>query len=332
MRPKEVTELIRAIVNSQGMPALHLWGPPGCGKSRICCQVAQEEKIGFIDTRLSMMDPSDIKGLPFPENDRAKWLAPHEFPRDGRGIWLLDEMNLAPPLVQASAYQLILDRRVGEYLVPDGWYMIAAGNKAEHGANVYKMAAPLRNRFIHADVEIHTDDWREWAMKIGIASEVIEFISFMPDKLYRFDPARHDNAFPTPRTWEFVSRILKTDTLSQNLKEKLIQGTIGEGTAIEFKGYLRVRAEMPDLDEILRGKNLIVKGGIDTSYALVTGLVVKARPEQFERLLQYSDYLEPKEIAVLMIKLMLQKNKQTVVQSPSWTKLAKEYYELLTFD
>ncbi len=331
MKPRDVAELIKTAVKNLDMPAIHLWGPPGVGKSQVCRQVTKEEGVGFVDMRLSMMDPSDIKGLPFPENGKTKWLPPSEFPTEGRGMLLLDEINLAPPLVQASAYQLVYDRRVGEYIMPNGWIIIAAGNKAGHGANTFKMAAPLRNRFIHIDFEYNIDDWREWAIKNNIATEVIEFVSYRPDLLFDFKPDRQDNAFPTPRSWEFVSKILRNSSnIKPDLRHHIIIGTVGEAAAIEFKSYLTLKEELPNIEEILAGKDHMAKQ-FDVACAVVTALVVRAAPNQFERLLKYSTKIDSKEVAVLMVKLMLNKDKQAVLNAPSWKAVANDYFDLMTW-
>lgn len=331
MKPKEIAEFIRTAINNDDIPSIHIWGGPGVGKSRVCKDVATEEKIGFVDMRLSMKDPTDIKGLPAPENGKARWLPPSELPTEGRGILFLDELNLAPPLVQASAYQLVLDRKVGEYILPPGWHIIAAGNKTEHGANVFKMAAPLRNRFIHIDFEVDHDNWLDWAIKHNIASEVIEFINYRPDFLFAFSAEKHENAFPTPRSWEFVSQIIKnTLGLNPNIRNKVIEGTIGAGTGLEFRAYLTLKNELPKIDEILNGKNHLAKQP-DVACALATALAIKARPDQFERLLAYSEVMADKykEVAVLMVKLILIKDKSAVINCPSWKKLSLEYYDLL---
>lgn len=324
MKPSEVAEVIRTSIKSRKMPAIHLWGPPGVGKSRLCSQVTEEERVDFIDMRLSMKDPSDIKGLPFPQEGKAKWLPPTELPSEGRGIILLDELNLAPPLVQASAYQLILDRKVGEYSLPEGWRIIAAGNKAEHGANVFKMPAPLRNRFIHIDFDYNLDDWRNWAIKNDIRTEVIEFISFRPDLLFDFKPDKQENAFPTPRSWEFVSDILQSENTDEELIHQIITGTVGAGAASEFKSYIKLRSSLPDIEEILAGKNHPLKDP-DTMCSVVTALVIRAKPEQFERLLQYGALARiPEEAKVLMFRLMIKKNKKAVETSASWKEITQD--------
>ena len=328
MRPKEASAFLRAMVEYPKAPATFVWGPPGVGKSTVCKAIAADLNIGFVDLRLALMDPTDLRGIPIPEEGKARWLPPSALPTTGRGILLLDELNLAVPLVQASAYQLILDRRIGEYVLPEGWTIFAAGNKTEHRANTYKMAAPLGNRLIHIDFEHNIDDWREWALKNGVKSEVMEFISFRPDLLFQFDPKRQENAFPTPRSWEFVSRILEArNGLSDKIVEQAIAGTVGSGAATEFLAYLRLRAELPAIDDILNGSDF-VPDKMDVACALATALVVRAEPGQYERLLRYSERLTP-EVCVLLGKLLILKDKETVLSKPAWKAWAQKHYALL---
>lgn len=329
MRPKDIIKFLRMIIHCPEAPPIYIWGPPGVGKSAVTNQVTKEEKIGFIDLRLVLMDPTDLRGIPIPENGKARWLPPSALPTEGEGILFLDELNLAPPLVQSSAYQLVLDKKIGEYQLPKGWRIIAAGNKAEHGANVYKMAPALRSRFTHIDFEINVDDWRQWAIQSEVVSEVIEFISFRPDLLFQFDPKRHENAFPNPRAWgEFVSPIFKNrNLLGEEITHQAIGGAVSVGAAAEFKAYLRLKNELPSIDEILEGKDLVPEK-IDLACALVTALATRAKPAQFNRLLEYSEKLTA-EVAILMAKLMLSKNKEELIRCQNWNAWAKKHSEFI---
>lgn len=330
MKPKEVAVFLKSIVHCSNAPAVFIWGPPGVGKSDVARQVAEEEEIGFIDLRLALMDPTDLRGIPVPEDGKAKWLPPSALPTEGRGILFLDELNLAPLLIQSSAYQLVLPpHKLGEYQLPKGWRVLAAGNKTEHGANTYKMAAPLRNRFVHIDFEVSVDDWREWAIKNSVISEVVEFISFRPDLLFQFDSKRYENAFPTPRSWEFVSAILKSQNgLSKEIVHKVIEGTVGAGAATELSGYLEVRESLPAVDDILNGEDFIPHQ-TDVACAIVTALAIRARADQFTRLLHYSEKLSA-EVAVLLGKLLVQKDKQGVLECSAWPAWSKKRYALVS--
>ncbi|MBI2120712.1 MAG: AAA family ATPase [Parcubacteria group bacterium] len=329
MKAKEVSAFLKSIVRYPEAPAVFIWGPPGVGKSDVARQVAEEENIGFADLRLALMDPTDLRGIPVPEDGKAKWLPPQALPTEGEGILFLDELNLAPPLVQSSAYQMVLDRKLGEYELPKGWRVIAAGNKTEHGANTYKMAPPLRNRFTHIDFGVDVDDWREWAIKNDVKSEVVEFITFRPDLLFQFDPKRYENAFPTPRSWEFVSNILKSKNgLSEEIVHKVIEGTVGAGAAAEFKGYMAIRETLPAVDDILGGKDF-VPGQTDVACAFVTALVIRANSRQYDRVLEYSEKL-PAEVSVLLGKLLVLKDKEGVLSCSAWAAWSKKHYALIT--
>ena len=167
VRASDLSKSISSLVE-QKVPTF-LWGAPGIGKSSIVKQIADETGVGFIDLRLALMDPTDLKGIPFYDKDShtALWAPPAFLPREGSGILFLDELNSAAPSVQASAYQLILDRKVGEYELPDGWAIVAAGNRESDRGVTYRMPSPLANRFVHFEMEVDVNDWRLWAYKSG---------------------------------------------------------------------------------------------------------------------------------------------------------------------
>lgn len=186
-----------------------LWGPPGVGKSQIVAQTAAGLGLDLIDIRAVLLDPVDLRGLPQIDADgRTHWRAPAFLPAGGQGVLFLDELNAAPPLVQAACYQLILDRALGEYQLPDGWTVLAAGNRDQDRAVTHRMPSALANRFVHLEIEAHLEDWVAWATCCGIRPEVISFLRFRPSLLHDFDPAVASRAFPTPRSWQFVSVML----------------------------------------------------------------------------------------------------------------------------
>jgi hypothetical protein len=261
-----------------------LWGPPGIGKSSILKQIAEELGMDFEDVRLSQMAPDDIKGIPFPVEDEegrksVRWIPPHFLPRDknARTLILLDEMNAAVPTIQAAAYQLVLDRRIGEHVLPEGCMVIAAGNRETDKGATYRMATPLMNRFVHLEMRVDFDDWQSFAISKMYHRDVVGFITFQKGKLFEFDPSSASRGFPTPRSWQFVSDLLQVESRSGALGDQemiaLIAGCVGDGIAAEFTEYRRTTSQLPDLSKILKGeiRELKVK---ETSvmYALVTGL------------------------------------------------------------
>lgn len=227
-----------------------IWGPPGVGKSSAVHQAADELNVNIIDLRMRLLSPIDLRGLPKIYNGKAIWSRPEFIPVEGQGILFLDDLPTAPPSVQASAYQLVLDRAVGSHRLGDGWYIVAAGNRETDAAATYRMPTPLKSRFLHIHFEVNVEDWMKWAISNNIHSAVTGFISYRNDLLLRFDPKTKETNYPCPRTWEFVSRELM---IGDNDYES-IAGCIGEGTAAEFLHFTKIREKMPDVDAILSGE------------------------------------------------------------------------------
>ena len=229
-----------------------LWGPPGVGKSQMVTQVAKKNNVEVIDIRLSQMEPSDLRGIPFREDGTVEWAVPAMLPDEKRhgenGILFLDEITSAAPSVSAAAYQLILDRRLGQYLVPDGWAIFAAGNRQGDRGVTYTMPAPLANRFSHFEVDLNLDDWVAWAYANEIDERVIAFLRFRPDLLFDFDPAHNPIAFPSPRSWEFAHRALQKFSDRPDLLTGALQACVGLAAGVELNAFISNLDQMPDLD------------------------------------------------------------------------------------
>ena len=269
------SELIKVVTSlvEQKVP-MFLWGAPGIGKSSIIKSVAEAKNIGFIDLRLALLDPTDLKGIPFydKESHAALWAPPAFLPKDGEGILFLDELNSAAPSVQASAYQLILDRRVGEYELPSGWAIVAAGNREGDRGVTYRMPLPLANRFVHFEMSVSVSNWREWAFKSGISSTIVAYISYKNEHLFTFDATSESKSFATPRSWEFVDSILKS-TLTKELLLDAISGAVGKDVAISFLSFAKVIDRLPNIEDILEAKSFEYSDEVDLLYALSSGLV-----------------------------------------------------------
>ena len=304
MRTKDTIETMGALIDAK-IPTF-LWGAPGIGKSSIIKQIARESGIECIDLRLSLMDPTDLKGIPFYEKDShsALWAPPSFLPREGRGILFLDELNSAAPAVQASAYQLILDRKVGEYTLPEGWAIVAAGNREGDRGVVYRLPSPLANRFVHIEMEVNAKDWRDWALSRGIDARVVAYIGFKNSALFGFDPLKSTRSFATPRSWEAVHTILNS-SLSKLLWLETIGGAVGEDAAVDFLGFIQVMDKLPDIDKILCGEENEVSDDLSTLYALASALVsrilMSPSDEAVSNLLRYSLKLQ-NEFAVLIVQ------------------------------
>jgi hypothetical protein len=241
---------------------IFLWGPPGIGKSDIIKQLGTELDAHVIDVRLSLWEPTDIKGIPFFDsvNETMKWAPPSELPDAEMAkkhkciILFLDEMNSAAPAVQAAAYQLILNRRVGTYHLPDNVVLVAAGNRETDKGVTFRMPAPLANRFVHLEMAVDWDDYFEWATENKIHKDVVGFLSFSKKDLYDFDPKSSSRAFATPRSWAFVSELLVDDDTDTETLTDLVSGSVGEGLAVKFMAHRKVASKMPNPTEILNGK------------------------------------------------------------------------------
>jgi hypothetical protein len=241
---------------------IFLWGPPGIGKSEVVEQITNSlPNSHLIDIRLSLWEPTDIKGIPYFDSNSGTmvWGSPGELPSEEFAkqfdhiVLFLDEMNSAAPAVQAAAYQLILNRKVGTYKLPDNVSIVAAGNRDADKGVTYRMPAPLANRFIHLELAVSFNDWFDWAVENKIHNDVVGFLQFSKKDLYDFDPKSPSRSFATPRTWSFVSELIEDD-LDNETTTDLVSGAVGEGLAVKFMAHRKVAASMPNPSDILSGK------------------------------------------------------------------------------
>ena len=259
---------------------LFLWGPPGIGKSELVEGITQELGGLMIDLRLGQMEPTDIRGIPFYNKDKniMEYAPPGDLPDAETAaqypivVLFLDEMNSAPASVQSAAYQLILNRRVGKYVLPDNVVMVAAGNRESDKGVTYRMPTPLANRFIHQEMKVDFASWQEWAVMNKIHKDVVGYLSFAKQDLYDFDAKSASRAFATPRSWSFVSQLLN-DGVDDETMTNLVAGTVGEGLAVKFMSHRKVASRMPNPADILNGKvkDLQVKE-VSAMYSLVISM------------------------------------------------------------
>jgi hypothetical protein len=284
---------------------LFVWGPPGIGKSDIVAEVAKSQGRPLIDIRLPLMEPTDMRGIPYladvkiydkngelvkdevgvPLTEKIfTWSNPSDLPTDpnSRALVFFDEMSAAPPSVQVATYQIILNRRIGSYRLPKDVVIVAAGNRVKDKGVAYNMPMPLANRFSHLTLEVNAEDWKEWALLNRVHKDIVGYISFQPNDLYNFNPSGDTYAFATPRSWYFASELLVealdsgdiVDTsLPADVLGDLIKGTIGEGPGIKFMTYRAQAANLPHAKDVLSGKvTKLNKPQIDIMYALTTAL------------------------------------------------------------
>jgi hypothetical protein len=277
--PKNAKKSLRKAFKSKR--PIFMWGPPGIGKSDIIKQLGSELEAHVIDIRLSLWDPTDIKGIPYFDSvdSTMRWAPPSELPSQEMAgkykqvLLFLDEMNSAAPAVQAAAYQLILNRRVGTYTLPDNVVIVAAGNRETDKGVTFRMPAPLANRFVHLELAVDWDDWFEWATENKIHKDVVGYLTFSKKDLYDFDPKSSSRAFATPRSWSFVSELLEDDDTDVDTLTDLTCGSVGEGLAVKFMAHRKISSKMPNPTDILSGKVKEMKSKeISAMYSLTVSL------------------------------------------------------------
>jgi hypothetical protein len=319
MRPAYLSRVLEeeliGTVKGHHTPVM-LWGAPGVGKSQIVLQIGQQHELPVIDIRLSQMEPSDLRGIPFKTGDKVEWAVPSMLPdaelHGESGILFLDEINSAAPSVSAAAYQLILDRRLGNYQVPQGWAIFAAGNRQGDRGVTYSMPSPLANRFSHYEIDLNLDDWVAWAYKNSIDERIIGFLRFRPELLFDFDPAHNPVAFPSPRSWEFAHRALQKFINYPNLLLGSLQACVGQAAGIECHAFIESLDQMPDLDKILSGEDIKAPDEIDLQYAVASALVgraIRARDTDdaarvYGNILKYAGCFPQREMGVMLVSDM----------------------------
>jgi hypothetical protein len=269
-----------------------MWGPPGIGKSELVADLTAELGGHMIDLRLGQMEPTDIRGIPFfnKNNEKMDWAPPIDLPDQEMAdqypiiVLFLDEMNSAAPAVQAAGYQLILNRRVGKYVLPDNVVIVAAGNRESDKGVTYRMPSPLANRFVHLEIRPDHASWEQWAVNHKIHKDVVGYIGFAKQDLFDFDPKSPSRSFATPRSWSFVSEFLYDEDASDAEITDLVAGTVGEGVAVKFMAHRKVAGQMPKPEDVLSGKvtELKVKE-ISAMYSLTVSMCYELQ-EQYRKL------------------------------------------------
>ena len=319
MEMKEITtpSLMQAlrVCTLANRPAF-TWGSPGIGKSDTHRALAASlggvelsdrqphphgEIYGsclLLDLRASQLDPTDTKGVPYVQDGTTQWARPAFFPsheecaKYDHVLLFLDELNSALQAIQAPLYQLFLDRRLGEYILPENFRVFAAGNLETDRAIANRMSSALADRVFHFKLIVDNSDWESWALSADIHIAIIAFLRFRPDLLHAFDPKSGDKAQPTPRGWEYVSDVLKVmeaEGVDFDVQQAMICGKIGEAAGAELIGYLSIFRDLPRIDEIIMDpQNAELSDKPDVNYALTAALGSRATEENIDRIIQYA--------------------------------------------
>lgn len=343
MRPADCLIVLdrefRATAGGTHTPVM-LWGPPGVGKSQLVRDVARAHGVPVVDIRLAQMEPTDLRGIPFRSGDDVVWAVPALLPnaaRHGaRGILFLDEITSAAPTVTAAAYQLILDRRLGEYNVPAGWSIVAAGNRHGDRGVTYQMPAPLANRFTHYELEPDLDDWVRWAHRERIDARLIGFLRFRPDLLFHFDPARTGAAFPSPRSWEFAHRALAKFGDTPHLLAASLQACVGPAAGLAFRAYLEQLANLPDPARVLAGEVAELPRSVELQYAIATSIVrhvaalgVDAQAHALDCALTVAERFAHREIGVMLVTDLQHAVARPLYDLPAFARWADSVRDLI---
>jgi MoxR-like ATPase len=283
--------------------SVHLWGAPGIGKSDIVRWIAKTLGWKLIEFRANLREPVDCRGIPVADlaTNVTKWLVPDELPRADRdgefGILFLDELNTASPQMQAALFQLVLERRLGDYVLPDGWTIIAAGNRVGDRAAAQRMPTALRNRFAHIYVVPDVDAWVNWANANNVAPEMVAFVRLRRALLHRM-PVGDENAFPTPRS---LTKAAEFVNAPEDVRRDLIAAHVGDDVASEIDGFIRLYHSLGSLEDILIHPDTAqVPVEPSQRYAVCTGLARMATRANFSKIMIYNNRLDGEGQAVLM--------------------------------
>lgn len=331
---------------------IFIHGAPGIGKSDIIHAIGEETGRPVIDVRLALWDPTDLKGvLHFnPNLGTTAWSAPPELPSDpnSKAILFLDELNSAPPAVQSAAYQLVLNRRVGTYILPDGVDIVAAGNREGDRGVTYRIPAPLANRFIHIELKVDFDDWQEWAINHQVHPEVVGYVSFSQGDLHAYEAANNSKAFATPRSWKFLSDLLwDEDSMDSETLHALAAGTIGDGLATKFMSHRKVAGQLPMPSDIIDGVVTHAKiTDISAMYSLTVSMAYELKQRRdnnvegwdlmLDRFFTFMSENFPIEVAIMGARaaIIVYKFVPNAKLMPNWdafhTKYGKYFIQALT--
>ncbi len=310
VRPGQLSTILRSCLGA-GEPVL-VTGSPGSGKSGLVEAAAREIGADLLVTHPVVSDPTDFKGLPWPDADAG---AAHFLPfgdlhamltADSRLVVFLDDLGQAPQAVQAAVMQLLLARRVNDHVLPDCVSFVAATNRRTDRAGVTGILEPVKSRFSTiVELEVNLDDWCQWAIAADVQPEVIAFIRFRPDLLQAFDPTAEMVNTPTPRTWASASRLLRMG-FAPEVEAAVLAGAVGAGAATEFRAYLGMYRALPNIDAVfLNPRTAPIPDDPAALYAVTTAIAHKCDKKTFDQVLVYATRLHENgsgEFAALLIR------------------------------
>jgi hypothetical protein len=276
-----------------------VWGGVGVGKSEMIHSVGKSLGYQVRDVRVALLDPVDLRGVPSVEGGVTKWNPPIFLPTEDepKTLLFLDELPHGSPSVQNALFQLVKDRQLGEYKLPESTVIVGAGNRIQDRAGANRVNTALGDRFIHLNLDVDVDEWVDWAKESGrVIPEVIAYIRYRPENLFVFDVKAQVQA--TPRSWEYASKIMATSPDS-DIEQELLAGTVGEGVSAELIGFLRTCRSLPSVDQIINNPESIdLENDPAVMYAVCSIIARKMDKKNISKFMKFLDTL-PDEFAIL---------------------------------
>lgn len=330
MRSSDISTLLSATIASR-LPVL-ITGAPGIGKTALTEQAAHAAGCELIVSHPVVSDPTDFKGLPWPNADKgeATFLPFGELAQAINTpvptVWLLDDLGQASAGVQAAAMQLLLARRINGHKLPDHVTFVACTNRRQDRAGVSGVLEPVKSRFAAiVELEANVDDWCTWAFTTDfIPAELVAFLRNRPELLHQFAPSADITNTPSPRTWANLAR-LQMLGLPKSIQLPAFVGAVGEGAAVEYSAFLEMVASMVSIDNILLNPDTAdIPKKPGELYAVAAGLAYRANTQTFGRIATYCERLNNNghgEFAVLTVRDSTKRVPAITATSP-FTKLA----------
>ena len=264
-------ELSEVLLNIAPIRPVMIWGASGIGKSSLVEQFAENVGLECVSLLGSQLAPEDIIGVPQIRDGKSVFCPPAVIAKEDPYILFLDELNACSQEVQKAFYSLILEHRIGEYHLPEGSIIIAAGNRSQDFAIVKTMSSALINRMFHVELKPDVNQWLSWAYMTELHPWVIEYITQRPDHLFAFPP-KTEEPFSTPRSWHLLSDSLKAwgDEITENQVRMIAYGCVSTNDAGMFAAFVKISGNKNALQNIIDGKGKWPSGvkNRDTLYFL----------------------------------------------------------------
>ena len=248
-------ELLEVLLNVATERPVFIWGAPGIGKSSIVESFADSLGLPCVSLLGSQLAPEDIIGVPQIVDGKSVFCPPKMIAREEAYCLFLDELNACSQEVQKAFYSLIHDRRIGEYVLPEGSIIIGAGNRAQDSAIVKPMSSALINRMFHVELVASHRDWLDWAGQNGIHPYIIEYIGLRPDHLWK-QPPKTEEPFSTPRSWHILSDIIFSygDSITDKQLDVSAAGCLSAHHASQFRAFIKQIRNRYALSAIINGE------------------------------------------------------------------------------